>query len=40
MVSKWSPKDIKADISMPINAKARVEGREDNGTGSRFAKEK
>ena len=40
MVSKWCPKDIKADISMPTNAKARVEGREDNGAGCRFTKEK
>ena len=30
MVSKWCPKDIKADIGMPINPKARFEGREDN----------
>lgn len=30
MVFKWSPKDIEADISMPMNSKARDEGREDN----------
>ena len=36
MVSKWCP----SYISMPTNAKARVEGGEDNDTGCRFAKEK